>query len=235
MSQNLKDVESFSNTVKADIKMEDVVHVTEVSMDMKMENTLEPRAGHARGTANVNFRGVRLSSDMEIYQVKEEEEYVTYSSMDGVWSREASKEEKTSGLSLDSGMLQKMGEATDSFHIAEETVDVNGKECYQMYGEVTGEEIMGLLGKEMIHAYGLVEIPDEEAIADLTVPVTFDIYKEEILPARIIVDMTDVLNDLYDEYGETTDVNDFTVELGFTEYNSVGKILVPEEVKELVN
>lgn len=235
MSKNLKKVESFSNTVKADIKMEDVVRVTEVSMDMTMENMLKPKAGHAKGTASVNFRGIKLSSDMEIYQVQEGDEYVTYSSMDGNWSREASKKEKTSGLSLDSGMFQKMGEATDSFHIAEETVEVNKKECYQMYGEVTGAEIMGLLGSEMLHAYGLVEIPDEEAIMKLAIPITFDIYKEEILPARIIVDMTDVLNNLYDDYGETTDVNDFTVELGFTEYNSVGEIVVPEEVKGLLN
>ena len=235
MSKNLKKVESFSNTVKADIKMEDVVRVTEVSMDMTMENTLKPKAGHAKGTASVNFRGIKLSSDMEIYQVQEGDEYVTYSSMAGNWSREASKKEKTSGLSLDSGMFQEMSEATDSLHIAEETVEVNKKVCYQMYGEVAGAEIMGLLGSEMLHAYGLVEIPDEEAIMKLAIPITFDIYKEEILPARIIVDMTDVLNNLYDDYGETTDVNDFTVELGFTEYNSVGEIVVPEAVKGRLN
>ena len=51
--------------MKADIKMEDVVRVTEVSMDMTMENTLKPKAGHAKGTASVNFRGIKLSSDME--------------------------------------------------------------------------------------------------------------------------------------------------------------------------
>lgn len=231
MAKNMKDVTSFSNTVEADIKMEDVLHVTEVSMDMTMEHTTNPRAGHASGTANVKMRGIKLASSLEIYQVIEDGEYVTYSSVNGIWSREASKEEQTSGMALDSGLFRKMGDAVDSFRIAEETIDLDGRECYQMYGDVTGEDLMGLLGKEMINAYGLVELPDEDAIAELTVPLTFDVYKEEMLPARIIVDMTDVMNELYDAFDETMEVNDFTVELGFTEYNTVKEIVVPEEVK----
>ena len=44
----------------------------------------------------------------------------------------------------------------------------------------------------MMRAFGLVELPEEDAISGLSVPITIDIYKEEMLPARIIVDMTDV-------------------------------------------
>lgn len=231
MAKNMKDITSFSNTVEADIKMEDVLHVTEVAMDMTMEHTMKPKAGHAAGTANVNVRGIKLASSLEIYQVIEDEEYVTYSSIDGIWSREASKEEQTSGLTFDGSLFQRMGDTVESFRIAEETIQLDGRECYQMYGDVTGEDLMGLLGTEMLHAYGLVELPDEDAIAELTIPLTFDVYKEEMLPARIIVDMTDVMNELYDEFNETMNVNDFTVELGFTEYNTVEEIVVPETVK----
>lgn len=231
MAKNLKDVKSFSNTIEADIKMEDVLRVTEVSMDMTMENTLDPRAGHASGTANVNVHGIKLASNLEIYQVIEDGEHVTYSSMDGIWSREVAGEGAASGLGLDGDLFQKMGDTVDSFRIAKETIELDGKECYQMYGEVTGEDLMGLLGEELIHAYGLVELPNENAIAELTIPITFDVYKEEVLPARIIVDMTDVMNDLYDDYEEVMEVNDFTVRLGFTGYNSVEEITVPEEVK----
>lgn len=231
VAENMKTVTSFSNTVKAEIKMEDVLHVTEVQMDMTMEHTMDPRAGHASGTANVNVRGVKLGSSVEIYQVIEDGEFVTYSSIDGIWSRETSKEEKTSGFAVDGSLFQKMGNTVDSFRVAEETVELDGRECYQMYGDVTGEDLMGLLGTEMLHAYGLVELPDDDAIAKLTIPLTFEVYKEEMLPARILVDMTDVMNELYDEFAETTDVNDFTVELGFTEYNTVEEIVVPEAVK----
>ena len=66
---------------------------------------------------------------------------------------------------------------------------------------------MGLLGKEMVEAYHLVKLPEEDAIRNLKIPVIFDIYKEELLPAKIVVDMSDVMGDLYKSYGETTKVN----------------------------
>ena len=117
-------------------------------------------------------------------------------------------------------------------HLAEEPVTVEGRECYQMYGDVKGEDLMGLLGRDMISAFGLVDLPSEEAVKELDVPVIFDIYKEELLPARIIVDMSGVLGDLYDSYGETTKVNLYSIELVFTEYDQVEEITVPQEVKD---
>ena len=43
--------------------------------------------------------------------------------------------------------------------------------------------------------------------------------------------MTDVLDELYDSYKETTDVNDFRFDLVFDGYNNVNEIHVPDEVK----
>lgn len=66
---------------------------------------------------------------------------------------------------------------------------------------------MDFLGEEMIQAYGLVDLPDQDALDTLEIPVTVDIYKKEKLPARIIVDMTDVMDELYQSFGKTTNVN----------------------------
>ena len=60
-------------------------------------------------------------------------------------------------------------------HLAEEPVTVEGRECYQMYGDVKGEDLMGLLGRDMISAFGLVDLPSEEAVKELDVPVTIRI------------------------------------------------------------
>lgn len=122
----------------------------------------------------------------------------------------------------------------EDFHIAEGTVDVNGQECYQMYGDVTGEDLEGLLGDQMLNAYGLVKIPDEDAISELTIPITFNIYKEEMLPARIVVDMADAMNGLYDHFEKTTNVNSYSIKLDFDKYGEVPEIKVPEEVKAMV-
>lgn len=66
---------------------------------------------------------------------------------------------------------------------------------------------MDFLGEEMIQAYGLVDLPDQDALDTLEIPVTVDIYKKEKLPARIIVDMTEIMDELYQSYGKTTNVN----------------------------
>ena len=84
MTERLANVESFTNTFEMDLKMEDVVHYTKVTMDMTMETSLDPKAGHAKGQAEVVMRGTTLNSEMEIYQVEEGDAATTYSGMDGL-------------------------------------------------------------------------------------------------------------------------------------------------------
>ena len=71
-------------------------------------------------------------------------------------------------------------------------------------------------------------------IDELPIPITIDVYTENMLPARIHVDMTDEMNDLYDQYGESMNVNDFSIDLKFSKYNEIDTITVPEEVKQAV-
>lgn len=94
---------------------------------------------------------------------------------------------------------------------------------------------MDFLGREMIQAYGLVDLPDPEALDHLEIPVIVDIYQKERLPARIIVDMTDVMGELYDSYDKTTNVNFYNIELVYHGYDDVKPIQVPESVKQAVN
>ncbi len=176
------------------------------------------------------MRGVSLNSEMEIYQVSEDGKQVTYSGLDGQWSQETA-EKSTGGIALDKNLFSEMGDSMGGFCLAEQPVEVDGKECYEMYGDVTGEELTGILGSQMIHGFGLVELPDDSAVAQLEIPIIFDIYREEMLPARMIVDMTEVLNELYDTLGESTDVTHYVIELSFMGYNQIDEITVPEEVK----
>lgn len=69
-------------------------------------------------------------------------------------------------------------------------------------------------------------------IAELEIPIIFDVYQEELLPARMQVDMTEVLNILYDQLGEKTDVSNYAIKLLFEEYNQVKEIQVPQEIRQ---
>ena len=88
------------------------------------------------------------------------------------------------------------------------------------------------MGLDMMEAFGLVDIPGGDTIAELKIPVTIDVYKEKMLPARVMIDMTDVMNDLYDQYDKSTNVNNFMIKLGYTGFNEVQKIEVPQDVKQ---
>ncbi len=234
VSENMSDVTSFANSVRLDIELEDVLYTTAVSMDIDMESTMSPKAGHAVGTAHLKMRGAELDSMLEIYQLIESGRRVTYSSLDGNWSKEVLENTKGSSLTFDNSLFAEMADTVADFRIAEETVEVDGQECYQMYGDVTGENLKGLLGSEMLNAYGLVSIPDEDAISEMMIPITFNVYKEELLPARIVVDMSNVMNSLYDEFDKTTNVNSYSIKLDFGKYGEVEPITVPEEVKAAV-
>lgn len=234
MSENMTKITSFANTVKMDIELQDVLYTTAVSMDIDMQSTTDPKAGHALGKAHVKMRGAELESVLEIYQVTEAGRRATYSSLDGNWSKEVSERTKGSIITIDNSLFAEMADSVSDFQISEETIDVNGQECYQMYGEVSGEKLKGLLGGQMLNAYGLVKLPDEDAISELVVPITFNIYKDKMLPARIIVDMTDVMNSLYDKFDKTTNVNSYNIKLDFDKYGEIGTITVPEHVKAAV-
>lgn len=231
MTERLAEVHSFTNTFEMDLKMEDVVHYTKVTMDMTMETTRDPQAGHAKGQAEVVMRGTTLNSEMEIYQVEEQDIATTYSSIDGQWVKEQAVKGST-GLSVDTDLFGEMTDSIEKFQLAKESVTVEEKECYELYGNVKGKDLIGLLGEQMIHGFGLVELPDENAILNLEIPLILDIYKEESLPARLIVDMTDVMNHLYESYDERTDVNDFTIELIFKGYDQTDAIVVPQAVMD---
>lgn len=40
------------------------------------------------------------------------------------------------------------------------------------------------------------------------------------------------MNDLYDKYNKSTNVNDFTIKLSYIGFNQVEKIEVPQEVQQ---
>ena len=76
-----------------------------------------------------------------------------------------------------------------------------------------------------------MKLPDEDAVSELVIPITFNIYKEKLLPARIVVDMSEAMNGLYDKFEKTTNVNSYSIKLDFDKYGTVEEIRVPEEVK----
>ena len=102
VDKNMKEVNSASSSLEIEVELEDVLDHTRIRMDMDMENTVSPRAGHAKGRAEVKLNDNLVSSNMEIYQVEEGDKYVTYSSLYEQWSRtESENSSSSSGTETD--------------------------------------------------------------------------------------------------------------------------------------
>lgn len=230
VTKNLAEAESATTSLYMNVELEDVLDIMKISMDMQMENTTKPKAGHAKGKALVDVSGTKVESDIEIYQVMEGQEFATYSSIYGQWSREVTQDKQAGGFN--GNLFQGSGESMKSFRIAKERVTVEGKKCYEMYGDISGKEFLDFMGLDMVKVFGLVELPDEETIKLLEIPITMDIYEKELLPARVFVDMTDIMNELYNQYEKSTNVNDFTIKLEYRGFNQKQKIEVPLEVRQ---
>lgn len=229
VQKNMQEVRSASSSLEIDIELEDILDHMQVSVEMSMEHTLDPAAGHAAGHASADINGNEAASEIEIYQVKEGKNDVMYSSMYGQWTR--SEDTGASNTSSGEDFFRHAEDAVEGFWLAKEPVEVKERQCYEIYGDMEGEKLMEFLGKDMIEAYGLAELPQEDALEKLEIPVILDIYQEEKLPARILVDMTEIMDQLYESYGRTMGVNHYKIEVVYDGYNETEKISVPDEVK----
>lgn len=231
MEKKSEEVESTLMNFKMNMAISDDSDDVNFGMDMDLEATTEPEASHGKGTVSMNMIGMDFDVPIEMYSVIEDDEYVTYTLMEDMWTREVADEEDVTG-EVDS-MAESMAEYADQFTLAEELVTVNDQECFELTGELDGDIFGEIIQTDLIDSltgYGI----DEELMSDMVFPCTLDIYRDSILPARIYFDMTDTFASLLQDAGVT--VSECYVDVTFMEYDSVGEITVPEEaISEAVN
>lgn len=224
MEKNSEEVGSTLMNFKMDLAMSYDSNDVNFGMDMDLEATAEPEASHGKGTVSMEMMGMDFDIPAEMYSVIEDDEYVTYTMMDDMWTREVSDEDDVTG-EVDS-MSESMAEYADQFTLAEELATVNDQECFELTGELDGDIFGELMQTDLIGSltgYGI----DEDQLSDMVFPCTIDIYRDSILPARIYFDMTDAFAALLQDAGVT--VSECYVDVNFMEYDSVGEITVPEE------
>lgn len=227
MSKNAEEVESFLCNIDMQAEMTDGTSALGISVNMDMENTLEPEASHAKGRMDINMDGTSVGSDVEIYQITEGEETTSYTLMEGEWSKSVTTED---GSSVDN-MLEIDESMASSFQLEEDLVDVNGQECFELQGSISGDlfnDAFAGMEDELFSSLGGVDF-DEAAMAETEIPCTIDIYRESILPAKVHIDMADVASVLMGGSAEGLTVSQYYMDLTFMEYDSAEEIVVPDE------
>ncbi len=225
MSKNAESVESFLCNVDMKAEMTDGTSTLGISVNMDMESLREPESSHAKGRMDINMDGTSLGQDVESYQVTEGDEITSYTLMEGVWSKSTESDSSVDNmLDIDESLA-------DSFQLAEDLVDVNGQECFELQGTISGElfnEAFAGMEEDLFSSIGGMEL-DEAAIAETEIPCTIDIYKESILPAKVHIDMADVASVLMGDAAAGVTFSEYYLDMTFMEYDSVEEIVVPDE------
>lgn len=220
MADNAEGTESVLMNLKVGMDMDGM----EMSIDMDMESTVNPEAAYGKGVMGAGLGSFSYNSEMEMYTLMEDDEYVTYMGIDDVWTKEVTDEDAAADVSAMSGDMEDYAEY---FELSEELVTVNGKDCFELTGNLGGEVISDMMQADMIDSLSGYS-GDESDFEDMEFECTIDIYKDTILPARVYIDMTDTLAALLEEEG--IEMGECYVDMTLMEYNKVEPITVPDEV-----
>ena len=224
MTSKAEKVESAVMNVKFNVNLGSSAGALAMGMDLDMESTTDPEASHGKGEVSLDVGGSAMSTEMEMYSVQEADEYVTYTLMDGEWTKEVA--DQAEELGNVQGMTGNIRGYADKFELGEDLSEVNGKDCFELTGELDGDIFSEMIQSDMMESfagYGL----DEETVSNMVFPCTIDIYKDSILPARIYFDLTDTFESMIGDSGFTA--SDCYIEMTFLEYDSVDEIVLPVE------
>ena len=227
-SEKFRQVASVKTEISVDTLFETVSDSTGIKMIFLMENTTDPLAGHAIGYSVFDIAGYHTTGEVEVYQLEEEGETVTYSRVNDKWIKETG-DNNSSSAGIKSGFIDP-DKKQKKFTLKDGLVDIDGKMCYELSGDMKGADAMDIFDIRIVNELADIETPDFDDIKKADVPFVIYIEEESNLPTRIYIDVTDVLNDLYADMEENTTVSKFTIIIDYDEYNNVLPIMVPEEV-----
>lgn len=224
MGKNTENIQSASCSLNFTMEMSDGTASLAFVTDMDLEITADPQAFHGKGQVELNAYGMEEAHDLEIYQVREGNEYVSYTLADDVWSR-STQTDGTDEFNMD---IAGMGTRAEMYEMAGKLVEVNGKDCFEMVGDIGGDAVSGMLGEDILESLTGLNL-DEETLSEVEIPCIIDVYRDGILPARIFIDMSEIIDTMAGAAGQDITVSTCSIELIYEEYNCVDEIRVPEE------
>lgn len=198
-----------------------------VSMDANVKMTTDPETAYIEGSMDMAFLGQKESVDMEIYTEANEENYITYSrSNSDDWYKT-----KTEHMSLeyDWSVFKDMYE---NFELKEELEEVDDKECYVLFGELSGDELNGIMESTLGVMGDSADVLGNIDWEDTSIPIEIYIIKKNQYPARITLDVQKLAQAAFDKQELNMDCDIYNIEMTYMSFESIDTLEVPAEVKE---
>ena len=162
MAKNMKDTESVVANMKMDMEMGDDTTTIGIQMDMDIDMDLKSGESHAKGAVDMKMMGTNVGTEIEMYTVKEKDQYIVYTMANDQWQKEEMDDSAADMAGELSDLTGSMGGHAKSFEMSKEKVEVNGEKCFEMKGEIKGSDIVGMMESGMADSLGS-EIDQREA------------------------------------------------------------------------
>ena len=154
MAKNMKDTESVVANMKMDMEMGDDTTTIGIQMDMDIDMDLKSGESHAKGAVDMKMMGTNVGTEIEMYTVKEKDQYIVYTMANDQWQKEEMDDSAADMAGELSDLTGSMGGHAKSFEMSKEKVEVNGEKCFEMKGEIKGSDIVGMMESGMADSLG---------------------------------------------------------------------------------
>lgn len=228
--ENVKEVKSAEGSSEINIDMEQSGNRMAVNMLMDTKLLSHSNEMSAEGEIKVSALGSENTMEFDMYQVKEDDQYVQYMEIMGQYIKEyVDMNAVQQAIPVESfGMMK---ELYKEFELSDETVKAEGKECYEIKGKLKGSDFVEAVDEKMLESLGLNGMFDETVLKEMEVPCEIAVDKKEMMPVSIRMDMKDAI----EKMGLSAlqiDIKECYMEQKFHKFDTVEKIEVPKEIKE---
>ena len=243
-ADNLGKVHSAEAEVEMDYEGTVTVFKNDVQIGMgtkfDMEAVTDPSASHTNGSLTISFMGFDVDVPVESYVQKENGEPVLYMNIaNKTWTKQKVNDPANTMPEIDTRavtalLIHKIISGEIKAELAEETEMICDKEAYKLSFDISGKTLEELLNAAAAYNENAAKLAESLDLSGTGAHIDMWIYKDMKLPARIAIDCTALgsylVQSMLEEKGLVGTATKFTAVVTFTQYNTIEKIEVPEEV-----
>ncbi len=192
----------------------------------KTEFKKEPEIVYTQGAYKQKIDDTDLTTNIEEYQVKENEKTVTYTKLEDFWMR---MDGGTSIKSMAEAILNAVADKKGTAVLADETQQMEGREAYAIHAELPSGDIPEIMST----AEGLLGQIGSNGEQMPNILVDIWISKDTGLPVMLIIDMKDCGNYLIQSIeGASGEFSDYNMNITYKAFDTIESLELPQEAKD---
>ena len=237
VGKNMLAAKSYTMQTVMDVEMGGDVLGTKVAANIKVDMNTDvnttPFVGHGKGGMSIEVMGQSQQVDMELYEEVVENELTVYAQVGtSDWQKQSTELEEDDFKMLGLGGLAKFNEL---FELEDETVTMNGEECYKIKGQIDGETLQEIVDLAIGNGGQANELLSGIDWNGRQVPAEIYIGKKGKHLVKMSFDMIGVMDAALEstmgEFSGLLKCEKCILEISLSNVNKVEQIVIPSDVK----